>query len=135
MRGSSSIVVVALLLVVVSTAGCSRSAKYIKVYQCDALPDTPTLDAKAVWDCNRDVMVRAAKQKKFSLREFWNAAEFFKGLTGISADMVDSRQGPLPGAGLPENLDAWDAWYRENEDRLSWDPATRSVYLSAGSPG
>jgi hypothetical protein len=88
-----------------------------------------------VWDCNRGIMVRATKKKKFSLREFWSAAEFFEELTGIAADMRDSRQGPLPGPDLRDNLDAWDRWYLENGDRLVWDPATSSVHLSPGSQG
>ena len=135
MRKSTSILVLVLVISAPLTVGCSRSAKYVKSYQCGTLSDTGGEVAGAVWDCNRDVMVRAAKQKKFSLREFWGAAEFFEQLTGISADTRDSRQGPLPGPGLRQNLDAWDGWYRENGDRLVWDSATRSVRLPAGEPG
>lgn len=135
MRFLPSIVVIALVLAVLPPVGCSRSAKYVKNYQCDTLPDPQTLDARAVWDCNRSIMVRATKKKKFSLREFWSAAEFFEELTGIAADMRDSRQGPLPGADLRDDLDAWDRWYLENGDRLVWDPATSSVRLSQGDQG
>jgi hypothetical protein len=129
--------ILALVLVVSAPliVGCGRSANYVKPYQCDTLSDVRGEDAGAVWGCNRDVMVRAAKNKKFSLREFWEAAEFLEHLTGIAADTRDSRQGPLPGPGLRQNLDAWDAWYRENGDRLVWDPVTRSVRLPAGEPG
>ena len=133
MRTLPSIAVATLVLAVLLPVGCSRSAKYVKNYQCETLPAPQTVDARAVWDCNRDIMVRAAKKKKFSLREFWDAAEFFEKLTGIAADVSDSRQGPLPGEGLRENLDAWDQWYAENGDRLVPDPATRSIRLSPGA--
>jgi hypothetical protein len=135
MRSLTSIFVLLLVLSVPLGVGCGRSAKYVKPYRCGTLDEVRGDEAGAVWDCNRDVMVRAAKRKKFSLREFWGAAQFFEGLTGIAADTRDSRQGPLPGPGLRENLEAWDAWYRENGDRLVWDAATRSVRLSAGEPG
>jgi hypothetical protein len=135
MRSLASILVLVLVVLVPLSVGCSRSAKYVKPYPCETLPDTRSVDAGAVWACNRDVMARAAKKKKFSLREFWGAAEFFGQLTGIDADTRDSRQGPLPGPGLPENLDAWDGWYRENGERLTWDPATSTVRLSADPPG
>ena len=135
MRRVASILVLVLVVLAPLCVGCGRSAKYVKPYQCDALVDSRSVDAGAVWDCNRDVMVRATKEKKFSLREFWGAAEFFERLTGIAADTRDSRQGPLPGPGLREDLDAWDAWYRENGQRLAWDPATSSVRLTANDPG
>jgi hypothetical protein len=135
MRLLMSIFVLVLIVTAPLNVGCGRSAKYVKPYQCDTLSDVRGEDAGTVWECNRDVMVRAAKQKKFSLREFWGAAEFFERLTGIAADTRDSRQGPLPGTGLRENLEAWDGWYRENGDRLVWDPSTGSVRLSAGEPG
>ena len=135
MRSLPSMVVIVLVLAVLLPVGCSRSAKYVKYYECDTLPDPQTVDARAVWDCNRNIMVRASKKKKFSLREFWSAAEFFEELTGVAADVRESRQGPLPGAELRENLDAWDRWYRENGDRLVWDPVTSSVRLSPGGQG
>jgi hypothetical protein len=135
MRRLSSVVTLTLALALLSTPGCSRSAKYVMPYECDKLPDPDAVDARDVWDCNRSIMVQATKKKKFSLREFWSAAEFFEELTGIAADMRDSRQGPLPGADLPQNLEAWDRWYRENGDRLTWDPATSSVVLSPVDPG
>jgi hypothetical protein len=126
-----------LVLVVLAPlcVGCGRSAKYVKPYSCDTPTGATSVDAGAVWDCNRDVMVRVTRKKKFSLREFRGAAEFFERLTGIEADTRDSRQGPLPGPGLRENLDAWDAWYRNNGQRLTWDPATSSVRLMANESG
>lgn len=135
MRSVMSIFVLVLVVSALLNVGCGRSAKYVKPYQCDTPSDARGEGASAVWECNRVIMVRATKQKKFSLREFWGAAEFFEGLTGIAADTRDSRQGPLPGPGLRENLEAWDGWYRENGDRLVWDAATSSVRLSAGEPG
>ena len=135
MRSLASILVLVLVVLAPLCGGCSRSAKYVRPYQCDTLPDTRSVDTRAVWDCNRDIMVRATKKKKFSLREFREAAEFFEQLTGIAADTRASRQGSLPGAGLRENLDAWDGWYRENGERLVWVPATSSVRLPANDPG
>lgn len=135
MRSFTSIFVLLLIVLAPLSVGCGRSGKYVKPYQCGTLTDARGEDAGAVWDCNRDVMVRATRSKKFSLREFWGAAEFFEELTGIAADTRDSRQGPLPGPGLSENLEAWDGWYRENGPRLVWDAATSSVRLSAGEPG
>jgi hypothetical protein len=128
-RGSIGTVV--LLVVVASMVGCGRSAKYIRPYQCDA----QAADVAAIWDCNRNVIVRTIHRKKFSLREFWGAAEFFEGLTGIEADTRDSRQGPLPGPALAENLEAWDRWYRDNQDRLVRDAATGEVRLVTSGPG
>jgi hypothetical protein len=125
-----SIGTLVLFLFVAGTVGCGRSAKYIKPYQCDA-HDT---DVAAVWDCNRDVIVRTVKRKKFSLREFWGAAEFFERLTGIAADTRDSRQGPLPGPGLAANLEAWDRWYEDHQDRLVRDSATGEVRLVSSGP-
>ena len=135
MRKLTSILVLVLVVSAPLIVGCGRSSAYVKPYPCDTVSDTGGEVAGAVWDCNRDVMVRVAKHKKFSLREFWGAAEFFEQLTGIAADTRDSRQGPLPGPGLRQNLEAWDGWYRENGDRLVWDSATRSVRLPSGEPG
>jgi hypothetical protein len=135
MRPLPSIVVIVWVLASLLPVGCGRSAKYVKNYTCDTLPGSRSVDVRAVWDCNRNVMVRASRKKKFSLREFWGAAEFFETLTGTAADTRDSRQGPLPGPDLRENLDTWDRWYLENEDRLVWDPATRSIRLSPADQG
>jgi hypothetical protein len=118
------------ILAVMLWAGCSRSAKYVRPYECDTVPGV-----KSVWDCNRAIMVQATKRKKFSLRQFWGAAEFFEELTGIAADRRDSRQGPIPGPGLRENIDSWDAWFREHEDRLVWDADTSSVRLAPSGKG
>lgn len=135
MRSLMSILVLVLVVSAPLNMGCSRSAKYVKPYQCDTLSDARGEGADVVWECNRKIMVRATKKKKFSLREFWGAAEFFEELTGITADTRESRQGPLPGPDLRKSLEAWDGWYRENGDRLVWDAATSSVRLSAGEPG
>jgi hypothetical protein len=110
--------------------GCSAPVAY---YQCDDLVGRVELDARTVWDCNRDVMRRVARGKKFSLREFRSAAEFFEDLTGIPADTRDTRQGTQPGPGVRDDLKRWDAWYRDHRDSLVWDDKTGSVRLAAGS--
>ena len=116
-----------LLAAVLFSWACSAPVAY---YKCDALTGAPEIDAKTVWDCNRGIIARVARGKRFSLREYRSAADFFAGLTGIPADTRETRQGDQPGAGVRENLAQWDSWYRDHGDALVWDPASGSVRLS-----
>jgi len=128
MSGRSAHLFLLLALGTWLSAGCSAPVKY---YECGNLDDEPRIDARAVWDCNRDVMKHIVNGKKFSLREFRGAAEFFEELTGIPADVRRGRSGPMPGPRLPDNLRAWDHWYRNNGEHLVWDPETSSIRLVA----
>ena len=82
-----------------------------------------------MWSCHRDIAARAAKGRKYTLREFDRAAEFFERLTGIPADSLPTDLGPVPGKELGGSLREWDAWYSTNGSRLRWDGPTRSVVL------
>jgi hypothetical protein len=100
----------ALLAAAMLLSGCSTK---VRTYDCEVRPD-----ATAVWECNRQIIVRAVKGKKFTIRQLDRAAAFFENLTGIPADLKRTDCGPLPGDELRANLEAWDAWYREHVDRL-----------------
>jgi hypothetical protein len=100
----------ALLAAAMLLCGCSTK---VRTYDCEVGPD-----AIAIWECNRQIIVRAVKGKKFTIRQLDRAATFFEDLTGIPADLKRTEFGPLPGNELRTNLEAWDAWYREHGDRL-----------------
>ena len=102
----------------------------MRYYSCDP-PIEPTVDPRDVFRCNLDVMQRIVKGSDFSLREFWGAADFLEDLTGIAADVRESRQGPLPGPKIEDSLRNWNDWYREHGEHLVWDSATGSVRLPA----
>ena len=76
-------------------------------------------------------MQRVVKGGEFSMREFWGAAAFLEGLTGIPADVRETRHGRLPGPELRESLQGWNDWYLQHGERLVWDAATGSVRLPA----
>jgi len=102
--------------------GCSTK---VKPNECAALVAADAVDAVELWECNREIMVRAAKRKKFTIQEFESASEFFESLTGIPADSKSTPVGPVPGKGVKEDLREWDAWLEGN--RIYWDPSERRV--------
>lgn len=106
------------LALVVIVLGCAGKAR---PYVCLTPAVQAAPDVHAIWECNRGIMERIVRGKKFSIREFENAAEFFGRLTGIAADWNGTYVGPVPGPKLKENLQDWDAWYGGNADRLVWD--------------
>ena len=122
--------VAAMVIVASLLTGCSAPRK---PYACDAIAADPSVEAGEIWDCNREIMVRIVKGKKFTLREFSRAATFFEGVTGIPADVGQESPGPLPGDGLKRNLAQWDAWYTDNGARLRWN-ADRGVVEVAPEP-
>ena len=109
--------------------GCSSGYKQ---YECVVGPDDLVPDPHLIWDCHRLIMKRAAKGKKFTLREFREAAAFFEGLTSISAGATPSEYGPIPPTGLKNQLAAWDQWYEEHRSRLIWDVEQRVVRVAGG---
>jgi hypothetical protein len=128
--GTSRRFLVVLTAACLILAGCSSPIRY---YSCDEPPKPPAVEARAVWKCNLDVMQRVTKGGQFSLREFWGAAEFFEDLTGIAADVRQSRQGEIPGPDIADSLRSWKDWYLQHGEQLVWDSATGSVRLrSAG---
>ena len=110
MFGSRQIAISVVLLILALPCGCSTK---VRTYDCAVEPD-----ASAIWDCNRQIVVRAIKGKKFTLRQLDRASAFFEGLTGIPADLDRTYAGALPGEGLSDNLAAWDAWYAEQSANL-----------------
>jgi hypothetical protein len=92
-----------------------------KPYAC-VIDAASTVVAAEVWECNREIMVRVVKGRKFTLREFSRASEFFETVTGIPADARAGSDGKLPGPDLADDLHRWDAWYAENGVGLVWDP-------------
>jgi hypothetical protein len=113
-----------------TAAGCSTK---VKPYECPALSGGPSVDAQQLWDCNREIMVRVAKGKRFTIREFAGAAEFFESVTGIPAATQATNVGPVPGKGIKQDLRRWDAWLETH--RIHWDPDDRRVKGTGGEEG
>jgi hypothetical protein len=113
------------ILLAALPSGCSTK---VKPYECAALVASDAADAAQLWECNRDIMVRAAKRKKFTIQEFASASEFFGNLTGISADSKPTPVGPVPGKGIEEDLRQWDAWLEEHT--IYWDPSEGKVRVA-----
>jgi len=120
-------IVVAALL---ATPACSTK---VKPYECGALIAEPSTAALRIWDCNREIMVRVVKGKRFTIREFEGAAEFFESVTGIPADVEATPTGAVPGTGIRENLRRWDAWLEEH--RILRDPADGRVKAGEDEEG
>jgi hypothetical protein len=116
-----------LLCLVALSLGCSSGYKQ---YECVVSPDEIAPDPQAIWDCHRLIMKRAARGKKFTLREFREAAAFFEGLTAIDPGAVLSEYGPIPPDDLKQKLTAWDRWYEEHGSALIWDAEHRAVRVS-----
>jgi hypothetical protein len=102
-------------------------------YAC-VIDASSSVDVVEVWDCNREIMVRVVKGKKFTLREFSRASEFFEALTGVPADVRVGSDGKLPGPDLADDLAHWDAWYAENGPYLVWDPDRRRIANPGSDP-
>jgi hypothetical protein len=113
------------IVVATLAGGCSTK---VKPDECAALVAADAVDAAQLWECNREIMVRAAKGKKFTIQEFESASEFFGSLTGISADSKSTPVGPVPGKGIKEDLREWDAWLEEH--RIYWDPSEGRVRVA-----
>lgn len=114
------------VLVAIAAVGCTTK---VRPFECATLVESGA-DAEQLWQCHRDIMARAAKGKKFTIREFEAAAAFFETLTGIPADSRPSPVGPVPGKGIKKDLRKWDAWLEEH--RIYRDPATGQVRAAAG---
>ena len=117
---------VLLLAVAAVSVGCSSG---FKKFECTVGPDALQPDPHAIWDCHRDIVRRAARDKKFTLLEFREAAAFFERLTSIGAGAAETQFGPIPTEELKQNLARWDAWYEQNHTRLIWDEKRHAVEL------
>jgi len=124
-RNPSGVVWVALALVL--AVGCSSGYKR---YECTVGPGALEPDPRAIWNCHRDIVDRAAHDRKFTLLEYRRATEFFERLTSIPAASVETEFGPVPTRELRECLARWDAWYERNHAGLVWDAERRSVVFS-----
>ena len=113
------------ILLMTLAGGCTTK---VKPNECAALVAADAVDAVQLWECNREIMTRAAKRKKFTIQEFESASEFFGSLTGISADSKSTPVGPVPGKGTKEDLREWDAWLEEH--RIYWDPSEGKVRVA-----
>ena len=118
----SAILAALLASALAGTAACSTK---VKPYECPELVGGTDVDAQQVWDCNREIIVRAVKGKRFTIREFEGAAEFFESVTGIPADAAKTAFGAVPGKKIKQDLRKWDAWL--DEHRIYWDPASNGV--------
>ncbi len=103
-------------------AACSTR---VKPYECPALVQGTDADAQQLWDCNREIIVRIVKGKRFTIREFEGAAAFFESVTGIPARAMNTGFGRLPGQEIKHDLRKWDAWLEGH--RIHWDPAPGRV--------
>ena len=117
-----SILVALLASVLVGTCACSTK---IKPYECPALVSGTGVDAQQLWDCNREIIMRTVKGKRFTIREFEGAAEFFESVTGIPADVATTPSGAVPGKSIKQDLGKWDAWL--DGHRIYWDPASNRI--------
>jgi hypothetical protein len=125
----SSIFAVLLASALVGATACSTK---VKPYECPALAGGADVDAQQVWACNRDIIVRAVKGKRFTIREFEGAAEFFESVTGIPADTAETPSGAVPGKHIKQDLRKWDAWLDGNS--IYWDPATSRIRAEQDGP-
>jgi len=98
-------------LAALPAAGCGTK---LRDYRCATAAEAAQVEIEAVWSCNRKIIVRAVRGKRFSLREFRGAVAFFEGITGIPADTRPSELGILPGPRLDRSLTAWEDWLRDH---------------------
>jgi len=120
------------VVIVIATLLSACSAPR-KPYVC-VVDASSSVDVAVIWECNREIMVRIVKGRKFTLREFSRASEFFEALTGIPADVLAGSDGKLPGADVADDLARWDAWYDENGARLVWDPDSGRIANPESDP-
>ena len=118
-----------LLLLAAFASGCTTK---VRPYDCPALAASDAA-AEQLWECHRDIMFRAAKGKKFTIREFEGASAFFEGLTGIPAASLETPVGSVPGKKIKKDLREWDAWLEGH--RIYRDPATGAVKATEGDEG
>jgi hypothetical protein len=118
------------ILAMSATLALGGCAAPVRPYRCSIDPAKAEVDVHAVWSCNRDVLGRAARGKRFSIRELVLAAEFFEQLTGLRVDTQPISIGVLPGGDLGRSLEDLDAWYKLHRSRLTWDAGTGTVVLT-----
>ena len=116
-----------LSLFALSAVSCSAP---VRQYACKIAPETEDVEVYAAWTCNRDVLRRVVRGKKFSLREFQLASEFFDDLTGLRVDWQGTFVGMLPGPDLRHDLDDLDAWYEFNKGKLRWDAGLGKIVFT-----
>jgi len=98
-----------LIATVLLSVGC---ASRVPVLDYDLLDEQPAPEVIELWESHREVLVRALKEKKFTIREFEVALRFFEQTTGLAANQESTRYGRMPGKQLTEDLQAWDDWFR-----------------------
>lgn len=109
------------------SAGCAAPTMS---YRCGELTRGPSVDARSLWQCHRDIMSRVVDGKKFTLREYSRAARFFEEVTGIPTDARPRYPGMVPGPDLARDIEKWDGWFAEFGDRLRWDAEGGRVTIS-----
>lgn len=120
-------------LMILAVAGGTGCGTAVRPYECAVSVERVRIDPHAIWECHRGIVRRAARHKKFTLREYREAAGFFERLTGIAAPAISTGVGPLPAPGLRQTLKRWDAWYAEHRDSLVWDESRREVAVGDGA--
>jgi hypothetical protein len=100
------------LLILALVAGACASR--VPVLDYDALEHPPSPEVIEIWESHREVLVRAIKDKKFTIQEFERALRFFEEQTGLPAHPSATRYGLLPNDRTRDDLRAWDDWFRDN---------------------
>jgi hypothetical protein len=126
-------ILVAAWLATAATLACSAP---VRPYACAVDPQISEVDVDVhtVWTCNRDVLRRASRNKKFSLREFRGAVAFFQELTGLRVDTRASHLGAIPGRDLSQDVRDLDAWYELNKNKLNWDAGLSKIVFAGLAP-
>jgi hypothetical protein len=79
----------------------------------------PSPEVVELWESRREVVVRAIREEKFTLRDFDEAVRFFERITGLPGQVISTPYGPLPAKSLPRDLAAWDDWFRVHGTELT----------------
>ena len=102
---------VLLLAAALLLGGCATKVPQLDY---DALDERPSPEVIEIWESQREVLVRAIKEKKFTIQEFEAALRFFEKTTGLPGHQPSTRYGRLPGDDLTRDLESWDDWFRAN---------------------
>lgn len=96
----------------------SACATRVPVLDYDALAEPPSPEVIEIWESHREVLVRAIREKPFTIQEFEAALRFFEETTGLPGHQPATRYGRLPDERLTDDLLAWDDWFRSKGAEL-----------------
>lgn len=125
----------ALVCLLGSLAGTLSCSAPVRPYACTVEPQGTDVDVHSIWSCNREILRRAARGKKFSMREFRAAVAFFEDVVGLRVDTRPSHLDVvLPGENLTRDLEVLDVWYVLHQGKLRWDSGLRKVVFAGLAP-